>query len=348
MDAAIFHALPVMPAYAIILPKISISPLAVIMRKSFLPVFILLISSLPLTAQEANQHFGPVVSAYLMSLSEELRELEYQLTRQEISRRNYDRTKQRLLLTRTVVEKRARQSTEDRVPELQLLPGDELRSLSETAARQAAALRPGTIIDGQWKLAEILQPQSGLRFYVFEKIESAQTQPNENSENDKQVREQSVKPQRNVIETIVIRTSPPAVRRKVVTEPPPPVLPAPRPAPVATAPQVNAQRLRIQKIFLPKYSDKALEAKVTGELLISALFRRDGKVKEVKVLRGLGYGLDERTTEALKQTVFEPAKFQGNPVDLRLELGYLFRDGKVTIQMQTEQLLPPAPQENNR
>jgi hypothetical protein len=231
---------------------------------------------------------------------------------------------------------------------LQLLPGDELRSLSETAARQAAALRPGTIIDGQWKLAEILQPQSGLRFYVFEKIESAQTQPNENSENDKQVREQSVKPQRNVIETIVIRTSPPAVRRKVVTEPPPPVLPAPRPAPVATAPQVNAQRLRIQKIFLPKYSDKALEAKVTGELLISALFRRDGKVKEVKVLRGLGYGLDERTTEALKQTVFEPAKFQGNPVDLRLELGYLFRDGKVTIQMQTEQLLPPAPQENNR
>lgn len=318
------------------------------MRKSFLPVFILLISSLPLTAQEANQHFGPVVSAYLMSLSEELRELEYQLTRQEISRRNYDRTKQRLLLTRTVVEKRARQSTEDRVPELQLLPGDELRSLSETAARQAAALRPGTIIDGQWKLAEILQPQSGLRFYVFEKIESAQTQPNENSENDKQVREQSVKPQRNVIETIVIRTSPPAVRRKVVTEPPPPVLPAPRPAPVATAPQVNAQRLRIQKIFLPKYSDKALEAKVTGELLISALFRRDGKVKEVKVLRGLGYGLDERTTEALKQTVFEPAKFQGNPVDLRLELGYLFRDGKVTIQMQTEQLLPPAPQENNR
>jgi hypothetical protein len=348
MDAAIFHALPVMPAYAIILPKISISPLAVIMRKSFLPVFILLISSLPLAAQEANQHFGPVVSAYLMSLSEELRELEYQLTRQEISRRNYDRTKQRLLLTRTVVEKRARQSTEDRVPELQLLPGDELRSLSETAARQAAALRPGTIIDGQWKLAEILQPQSGLRFYVFEKIESAQTQPNENSENDKQVREQSVKPQRNVIETIVIRTSPPAVRRKVVTEPPPPVLPAPRPAPVATAPQVNAQRLRIQKIFLPKYSDKALEAKVTGELLISALFRRDGKVKEVKVLRGLGYGLDERTTEALKQTVFEPAKFQGNPVDLRLELGYLFRDGKVTIQMQTEQLLPPAPQENKR
>lgn len=319
------------------------------MRKSFLPVFILFISLLPLTAQEANQHFGPVVSAYLMSLSEELRELEYQLTRQEISRRNYDRTKQRLLLTRTVVENRARQSMEDRVPELQLLPGDELRSLSETAARQAAALRPGTIIDGQWKLAEILQPQSGLRFYVFEKIERAQPQPNENSDHDKQVHERSVKPQRKVIETIVIRTSPPAVRRKVVTEPPPPpVMPAPRPVPVAIAPQINAQRLHIQKIFLPKYSDKALEAKVNGELLISALFRRDGKVKDVKVLRGIGYGLDERTTEALKQTVFEPAKFEGKPVDLRLELGYLFRDGKVTIQMQTEQLLPPVPQENKR
>lgn len=347
--------MPGTQAYAIILLKIRSSPLAVIMQKVFFVIAVFSLLVLSALAQIPPRHPGPVVSAYLTSLGEELRELEYQISRQEISRRDYDRAKQRLSLTRSIIEQRARSSSEDRVPELQVLLADELRILSEEAAGNAAKLRPGAVIDRQWKLVTISTPaaSSGFRFYVFEKANASPVTGetkgagagNDDTRDEKMLSlassQASPQAARSVIETVVIRTNPPATRKKIVSEPPPPPVPVtPPPAPVAPASQINAQRLRIQKIFVPKYSDKALAANINGEILMSALFRRDGKVKEVKVVRGLGYGLDERVSEALKQTIFEPAQLEGQPIDLRLQLAYLFRDGKVNIQMQTEQMIP--------
>ncbi|HYE74725.1 MAG TPA: hypothetical protein VEF04_15405, partial [Blastocatellia bacterium] len=42
-------------------------------------------------AQKKKPSYGPVVSAYLANLEEELNELEFQIRHQEISRRDYER-----------------------------------------------------------------------------------------------------------------------------------------------------------------------------------------------------------------------------------------------------------------
>ena len=53
--------------------------------------------------------------------------------------------------------------------------------------------------------------------------------------------------------------------------------------------------------------------------------RRDGSVGDVKVLHGLGSGLDERATQAVHQWRFAPAQRQGTPVDVIVEVSVEFR-----------------------
>ncbi len=43
------------------------------------------------------------------------------------------------------------------------------------------------------------------------------------------------------------------------------------------------------------------------------------------MLRGLGYGLDERAVEAVKQWSFNPATRKGVPVDVLVEVAMEFR-----------------------
>jgi TonB family protein len=53
--------------------------------------------------------------------------------------------------------------------------------------------------------------------------------------------------------------------------------------------------------------------------------RRDGSVGDVKVLQGLGYGLDERAVAAVKQWKFSPGTLKGTPVDVMVEVSMDFR-----------------------
>jgi TonB family protein len=45
----------------------------------------------------------------------------------------------------------------------------------------------------------------------------------------------------------------------------------------------------------------------------------------VKFLRRLGYGLDQRAVEAVRQWRFAPARMKGTPVDVVVEVGVEFR-----------------------
>jgi TonB family protein len=53
--------------------------------------------------------------------------------------------------------------------------------------------------------------------------------------------------------------------------------------------------------------------------------RRDGSVGDVRVLRGLGGGLDQRAVEAVRQWRFSPAHKQGVPVDVIVEVAVEFK-----------------------
>jgi TonB family protein len=73
------------------------------------------------------------------------------------------------------------------------------------------------------------------------------------------------------------------------------------------------------------YTDEARRAGITGEVLLEIVVRRDGSVGDVRVLRGLGSGLDQRATQAVRQWRFSPARLKGAPVDVVVEVAVEFR-----------------------
>jgi len=59
------------------------------------------------------------------------------------------------------------------------------------------------------------------------------------------------------------------------------------------------------------YTRAARARGLTGEVRLKAQFRADGTIGEVRVVKGLGYGLDDKAVEAVRQMVFLPAVISG-------------------------------------
>lgn len=278
-------------------------------------------------AQQKGASYGPVVSAYLTGLGEELNELEYQLRHQEISRADYERAKQRLTILRGFVERYAAENREDKVPEYQALAEDELRTLGLGREYKADELIAGAELEGQWKIVgvqvggvQIGVERKPIRFLVIERLQRAA---------DGGVREsklgKTIDP-RDVIETIIVRgTTPPilAPQQSSNNKEAQAETPAPPQKPSLQAP-------RIVQIYLPDYTAKARDKKVEGEVIVSALFQRDGKIKNPRVEKGLGHGLDERAIEAVKRMGFIPAQFGGKDVDVQARVVFDFKLGSVS------------------
>ena len=74
----------------------------------------------------------------------------------------------------------------------------------------------------------------------------------------------------------------------------------------------------------PDYTEEARKNKITGSVIVEAVFRADGKVSGPRVVRGLGYGLDEKAIEAVMRIQFRPAERSGRPVDLRQKISVTF------------------------
>ncbi|MCI0620616.1 MAG: energy transducer TonB [Acidobacteria bacterium] len=70
----------------------------------------------------------------------------------------------------------------------------------------------------------------------------------------------------------------------------------------------------------PTYSEEARKAKYQGVVVLSAIVRKDGTIEILKVIRGLGLGLDENAISALKQWKFRPGMKNGVPVDVALNI----------------------------
>ncbi len=74
----------------------------------------------------------------------------------------------------------------------------------------------------------------------------------------------------------------------------------------------------------PVYSEAAREAKLQGKVVLSAIVRKDGSLEVLRVVRGLGLGLDENAIKALKKWRFRPGKRNGKPVDVALNIEVTF------------------------
>ena len=74
----------------------------------------------------------------------------------------------------------------------------------------------------------------------------------------------------------------------------------------------------------PTFSEEARKAKVAGNVLVNLWVDDKGNPTHVRVLRGVGMGLDEKAVEAVKQYRFKPAMEGGKPVtvEMNVEVGF--------------------------
>ena len=75
----------------------------------------------------------------------------------------------------------------------------------------------------------------------------------------------------------------------------------------------------------PDFTDDARRRGVEGDVVLEIVVRSDGSVGEVKVVQGLGAGLDRRAIDAVRQWRFSPAKRFGTPVDVLVEVAVEFK-----------------------
>ena len=72
----------------------------------------------------------------------------------------------------------------------------------------------------------------------------------------------------------------------------------------------------------PVYPKKAMDAKVTGAVVLDVVVQPDGRTSDIKVAKSLDttYGLDEEAVKAAQQWVFEPGKKDGTPVAVPVQI----------------------------
>ena len=73
------------------------------------------------------------------------------------------------------------------------------------------------------------------------------------------------------------------------------------------------------------YTEDARRRGVSGEVVLEIVVRRDGSVGDVKILQGLGGGLNDRAVQAVRQWRFSPAQRLGSPVDVIVEVAVEFK-----------------------
>ena len=75
----------------------------------------------------------------------------------------------------------------------------------------------------------------------------------------------------------------------------------------------------------PDYTEEARTRGIEGDVVMEIVVRRDGSVGEVKLLQGLGHGLDARAVQAVREWRFSPGRRRGVPVDVLVEVAMEFK-----------------------
>lgn len=75
----------------------------------------------------------------------------------------------------------------------------------------------------------------------------------------------------------------------------------------------------------PEYTEEARNAKTQGTCILWLIVDDHGNPRDIRVVRGLGYGLDTKAIEAVKQWRFQPAEKDGHPVNVQISVEVGFR-----------------------
>jgi protein TonB len=75
----------------------------------------------------------------------------------------------------------------------------------------------------------------------------------------------------------------------------------------------------------PEFSEEARKAKFMGVVTVNLIVDTKGLPQNVRVIRGVGMGLDEKALEAVRQYKFKPAMENGHPVPVQVNVEVNFQ-----------------------
>jgi protein TonB len=76
-----------------------------------------------------------------------------------------------------------------------------------------------------------------------------------------------------------------------------------------------SRQAKVRKEVKPKYPLQAVEAEIEGTVVLRIEVTKKGAVRKAKLIRGLGFGLDQAAMAAIKNFVFYPALVDDEKVD---------------------------------
>jgi TonB family protein len=100
---------------------------------------------------------------------------------------------------------------------------------------------------------------------------------------------------------------------------------APQPKAKAAEPAVRTVPAEITYKPRPVYTDEGRQLKIEGEVLLEVVFAATGQIRIVRVVQGLGHGLDESAVHAAERIQFKPALKNGQPADFEAVLHIVFQ-----------------------
>jgi periplasmic protein TonB len=74
----------------------------------------------------------------------------------------------------------------------------------------------------------------------------------------------------------------------------------------------------------PEFTEEARVAKHQGTVLLWLIVGADGQPRDIKVIRSLGMGLDQKAVESVRQWKFSPALKEGKPVAVQVNVEVAF------------------------
>lgn len=89
-------------------------------------------------------------------------------------------------------------------------------------------------------------------------------------------------------------------------------------------PGSGVQPPRLLSEIKPDYTEEARRRGLEGEVVLEIVVRQDGRVGDVRVLKGLGAGLDQQAIQAVRRWTFAAATRKGRPVDVIVEVAVEF------------------------
>src|SRR5262245_50652933 len=130
---------------------------------------LLLVGWCPQVAQSHQTNgYGPEVRSFLELMRHEEDELEFQIRHNEISRREYLRSKTRISIHRQTVLDLARKTGQDNVPELHVAAADEIEQLIEGGTAALKGIKVGDLLREKWRYMGSVH--RGETFYIFERL----------------------------------------------------------------------------------------------------------------------------------------------------------------------------------